>query len=155
MSSALVSVSAVPAKAAEIEALARTCRRAGLRLAYHNHNPEFANHNAEIEALARHTDPDLVDFMMDCGHGYLGGGNPAEFMTKHSRRIFGCHLKTYRGTEQVPLGQGDFDFQALAAAVRETKWSGWLITEEGGGPKPGDTQAVGPDRRHIRKLFGV
>jgi sugar phosphate isomerase/epimerase len=142
-------------KAAAIETLAKTCRQGKLRLAYHNHNPEFANGNAEIEGLAKYTSPDLVDFLMDAGHGYLGGGNPAEFLAGHARRIFGIHLKTFRGPEQVPLGQGDFGFEALAAAIAKTGWAGWLITEEGGGPKGGNTAAVGPDRKYIRQVFGV
>ena len=84
-----------------MDALAKVCRAQGLRLAYHNHNPEFANHNAEIEALAAATNPELVDFLMDAGHGYLGGGNPAEFMTRHSRRILGCHVKTFKGKQRA------------------------------------------------------
>ena len=142
-------------KAAELEALARICRQKGVRLAYHNHNPEFANHNAEIEVLAEATDPELVDFLMDAGHGYWGGGNPADFMLRHSRRIFGCHIKTFKGQQQVPLGEGDFGFEALAAAIRKTKWVGWLIAEEGGGPKAGNTAALGPDREYIRRIFGA
>jgi sugar phosphate isomerase/epimerase len=146
---------AVRNKAAELDTLARICKSNGVRLAYHNHNPEFANHNAEIEALAEATDPGLVDFLMDAGHGYLGGGNPAEFMTKHSRRILGCHVKTFKGQQQVPLGEGDFGFEALADAIRKTGWSGWLIDEEGGGTKAGNTAAVETDRRYIRRVFGV
>ena len=145
-------------KANRLNALARTLGEHRLRLAYHNHNPEFANHNAEINGLAENTDPALVQFLMDAGHGYLGGGDPAAFLAGHFKRIYGIHLKTFRGKEtsgQVPLGQGDFDFQALAAAVKKAGWSGWLITEEGGGTKPGNTAALGPDRAHIRKLFGV
>jgi len=145
-------------KARQLEALARMLQDHRLRLTYHNHNPEFANHNAEIEGLAENTSPDLVQFLMDAGHGYLGGGDPAAFLARHSKRIYGIHLKTFRGKDvsgQVPLGQGDFDFQALAAAVKKTGWSGWLITEEGGGPQPGNTAALGPDREYIRKLFGV
>jgi sugar phosphate isomerase/epimerase len=147
---------AVRKKAAAMGVLAKLCRKQGLRLAYHNHNPEFANHNAEIEALAAATNPELVDFLMDAGHGYLGGGNPAEFMTRHAPRILGCHVKTFKGkNEQVPLGQGDFGFEALAEAIRKTGWSGWLITEEGGGAKGGNTAALGPDREYIRRTFGV
>jgi len=146
-------------KAAEMEALARVCKSKGIRMAYHNHNPEFANHNAEIEALANATNPELVDFLMDAGHGYLGGGNPAEFMERHSRRIFGCHIKTFKGPAskptQVPLGQGDFGFEALAAAIKKTGWGGWLMCEEGGGPQGGDTAALGPDREYFRRIFGV
>ena len=145
-------------KAKQLNALARTLGEHKLRLAYHNHNPEFANHNAEINGLAENTDPALVHFLMDAGHGYLGGGDPAAFLAGHSKRVYGIHLKTFRGKEtsgQVPLGQGDFDFEALAAAVKKAGWSGWIITEEGGGPKAGNTAALGPDRAHIRKLFGV
>ncbi len=149
---------ALQRKARELEALARMLADHGLRLTYHNHNPEFANHNAEITGLAENTDPKLISFLMDAGHGYLGGGDPAAFLSSYSRRVYGIHLKTFKGPQtsgQVPLGQGDFGFQALAAAVRNTGWSGWLITEEGGGPTPANTAALGPDRGYIRKLFGV
>jgi sugar phosphate isomerase/epimerase len=146
---------ALKKKAAELDALGETCRRGGLRLAYHNHNPEFARQNAEMEALAEATSPDRVQFLMDAGHARLGGGNPAEFMRKYARRIVGCHLKTYRGLVQVPLGEGDWDFSDLGAAIKASNWSGWLIAEEGGGPKPGNTAALAPDRAYIQKIFGV
>jgi sugar phosphate isomerase/epimerase len=154
------SAEALKQKAGGLEALARTCAQKGIRLCYHNHNPEFANGNAEMEGLAAGTSPELVSFLMDAGHGYLGGGNPAEFLQRHAARIFGCHLKTFRAKGvpapvQVPLGKGDFDFQALAAAVRKTGWKGWLITEEGGLPTPGDPAAVGPDRSYIRRVFSA
>lgn len=150
--------SALLQKARELERLAGMLKEKGLKLAYHNHNPEFADRNAEIEGLAENTNPALVSFLMDAGHGYLGGGNPAAFLAAHSKRIYGIHLKTFKGKDvkgQVPLGQGDFDFQDLAAAVKKTGWSGWIIDEEGGGPRGGNTAALGPDREYIRKLFGV
>jgi sugar phosphate isomerase/epimerase len=150
--------SALMQKVQELEQLAGVLKEHGLILAYHNHNPEFANNNAEMNGLAENTKPGLVQFFMDAGHGYLGGGNPAEFLASHTKRVYGIHVKTFKGKEvsgQVPLGQGDFDFEALAAAVKKTGWSGWIVNEEGGGPRPGNTPALGPDRRHIRKLFGV
>ena len=142
-------------KAASLNALGRTCRQGGLRLAYHNHNPEFARHNAEMNGLAEATDPALVHFLMDAGHARLGGGDPAAFMTKFHQRILGCHLKTYKISEQVPLGQGDWGFDDLASSIKQTGWNGWLITEEGGGARPGNTAALAPDRAYIRKIFGV
>jgi sugar phosphate isomerase/epimerase len=149
-------VAALKAKAAELERLGKICQENGVRMAYHNHNPEFANHNAEIEALAASTSAELVDFLIDAGHGYLGGGNPAEFMSRHAKRIFGCHVKTFHGQdEQKPLGQGDFGFEALAAAMKETGWKGWIISEEGGNPRYANNAALGPDRQYIRKIFGV
>jgi sugar phosphate isomerase/epimerase len=142
-------------KATALNALGQTCRAGGLRLAYHNHNPEFANHNAEANGLAANTDRNSVSFLMDAGHAKLGGGDPAAFLKKHPDRIVGCHLKTYKELVQMPLGQGDWDFRDLAAAIKEARWAGWLITEEGGGPKPGNTEALGPDREYIRKVFGA
>lgn len=143
-------------KVATLEKYGRICNDAGMKLAYHNHMPEFANSNAEIDALADHSNPQFLSFLIDAGHAYQGGGNPAEFMRRNSRRIIGCHIKTFKNkTQQVPLGQGDFGFEDLAAAVRETHWAGWLIDEEGGGPSGSDTAAVGPDREYIRKIFGV
>ena len=146
---------ALKQKANALNAHGQTCRQGGLRLAYHNHNPEFARDNAEANALAESTDPDRVHFLMDAGHAKLGGGDPAKFMRQHSARIVGCHLKTYRELVQVPLGEGDWDFVDLAAAIKAVNWSGWLITEEGGGPKPGNTAALAPDRAYIRKIFGA
>jgi inosose dehydratase len=142
-------------KTAALEAMARICKENGVALAYHNHNPEFANGNAEIEGLARHTDPALVNFLVDAGHGYWGHGDPAAFLTGHADRIVGFHLKTYKGQEQVRMGRGDWEFDKLAAAVKKTGWRGWLMTEEGGGPKTGDPADVAADREYIRKVFGV
>jgi inosose dehydratase len=149
---------ALLAKAKELNELGAMLKKNKLKLAYHNHNPEFANDNAEVNGLAANTDPALVSFLMDAGHGYLGGGNPTAFLSGHAKRIYGIHLKTFKGKSvdgQVPLGEGDFGFEALAAAVKKTGWSGWIIDEEGGQPKGGNTAAVGPDRAYIRKIFGV
>ena len=144
------------AKVSQMEAMAKICQDNGIRFAYHNHVAEFANGNAEIQALAENTNPELVHFLMDAGHGYQGGGDPAKFMLQHSERIVGCHLKTFRNkTQQVPLGQGDFGFEALAAAVKKTHWAGWLMDEEGGGARVGNTAAVASDRQYIRNIFGV
>lgn len=146
---------ALATKTARLEQFGKICKAHGMKLAYHNHMPEFANHNAEMQGLADGTNPNLVSFLMDAGHGYQGGGDPAEFMRRNPRRIVGCHLKTFRNkTEQVPLGEGDFGFEDLAAAVRSTGWAGWLIDEEGGG-KTSDSAAVGPDREYIRNIFGA
>ncbi len=147
---------ALKTKAAELERIGKLCQQNGVRMAYHNHNPEFANHNAEIEGLADNTSAELVDFLMDAGHGYLGGGDPAEFLMLHSSRIFGIHVKTFHGRDQqTPLGEGDFGFDALAAAIETSGWKGWIISEEGGNPRYANKGALAGDRAYIRKVFGV
>ena len=99
-----VDEAALREKASRLDALAAIAKQNGVRIAYHNHNPEFAYNNAEIEGLVRFTDPSLLDFLVDAGHAYLGGGDPARFAAQHAKRVFGFHLKTFRGeSEQVPL----------------------------------------------------
>ncbi|HEY5330886.1 MAG TPA: sugar phosphate isomerase/epimerase family protein [Acidobacteriaceae bacterium] len=148
---------ALRAKCTRLDAFGKICRDHGLQLAYHNHMPEFANSNAEIDGIADNTDHNLVHFLMDAGHGYQGGGDPAQFMLGHHERIVGCHVKTFKNhTQQVPLGEGDFGFEALAAAMHKTGWTGWVIDEEGNGkPTGGNAVAVAADRKYIRRVFGV
>ncbi len=146
---------AIKRKADGLNAAGRYCKAQGLRLAYHNHGPEFAGQGLEIELLYQHTDPALVNFLMDCGWAYRAGVNVPEFFAKHHQRITGLHLRDFKGDEQVPLGQGDFPMQQLAGVIKKVKWTGWVLNEEErlSGAKPGET-AVAPARETLRKAFG-
>lgn len=146
----------VSSKAGALNRAGEYCRTKGLRLAYHNHSPEFANGGAEINALMGATDPGRVNFVIDAGHAMRSGANLAEFFDYYHARIDGMHLRDFRQDEQVPLGSGTFDYQPLAAAVKKAKWSGWILAEEErvSGEKPGESAAQ-PARETIRRLFGV
>ncbi len=143
------------AKVAGLHAAARYCKDKGLRLAYHNHGPEFAAGGAEMNGLIKGTDPGLVEFIVDCGWAWRAGVNLAAFFSEHRGRMAGMHLRDFKGEVQVPLGQGQVDWKPLAAAVRSTGWSGWTIAEEerADGSKPGES-AVAPARETLRTLFG-
>lgn len=149
-------LTALARKARGLNAAGKYARSKGLRLNYHNHWQEFSLNGAEIEGLFRDTAPELVRFVLDCGHAFRAKVDVAEFFTRHHARIDGLHLRDFRGDDQVPLGQGEFDLQALAAAVKKTKWRGWLLNEEerADGSKPGEA-AVAPARQTLRKVFGV
>ena len=121
---------AVRHKAESINQVGKRCKQAGLRLVYHNHESEFAAGGAEIEEIVRLTDPELVWLLFDVGHAGLVGADVPAFLTRRQRRIDALHVRDFRAGQQVPLGQGEFDFGALAAAIRKTGWSGWLTLEE-------------------------
>ena len=143
-------------KAEGLNFAARYCKTKGLRLAYHNHGPEFANGGLEIEALIQNTDPTLVDFLPDCGWAFHAGANIPAFFAKHQRRLIGLHIRDFKNGEQVILGQGDFPLAALAAEIQKANWTGWVLNEEErlSGEKLGET-AVQPAREAIRKVFGT
>ena len=143
-------------KAGALNRVGRHCQQFKLRVCYHNHGPEFANGEAEITALMRETDPDNVRFIIDAGHALRSKADLGAFFTKYHKRIDGLHLRDFnKENVQVPLGQGEFQYEPLAAAIKKAKWTGWLIAEEEreSGEKPGDA-AARPAREQIRKLFG-
>lgn len=150
-----VDAEALTRKAAGLNAAAKYCRSKGLRLAYHNHGPEFMQNGLEIEGLYRLTDPALVDFLMDCGWAARAGMDVPAFFSKHHQRLIGLHLRDFKGDTQVPLGQGDFPLQDLVAVIKRVQWRGWALNEEErlSGEKPGES-AVAPARQTLRQVFG-
>jgi sugar phosphate isomerase/epimerase len=142
-------------KAGGLNEAGKYCRSKRLKLAYHNHGPEFAQDGLEIEGLYRETDPALVEFVTDCGWAWRAGANVPEFFARHHKRIAGLHLRDFKGDTQIPLGQGDFPLTALAAEIKKAKWSGWVLNEEErlSGEKPGET-AVAPARQTLKQAFG-
>jgi inosose dehydratase len=113
-----------------LNAAGRFAKSAGLSVAYHNHWWEFESKIGEIEALYTQTDPELVHFVLDAGHAYHGGANVPEFIRAHSSRIVGFHLRDYRNDKLVTLGTGMFPLAAVAAAIKQIKWKGWVENEE-------------------------
>jgi inosose dehydratase len=128
--------------------------QAGLRLAYHNHGPEVEHNGTEIEFLLRETDPSKVWFLLDAGHAFHAGADVPAFVRRHHTRLAGMHLRDYKNGEQVPLGMGDFPLRAVADAIRQTGWQGWVLNEEERlTSKPGDS-AVKPARDALFRAFG-
>jgi sugar phosphate isomerase/epimerase len=135
----------------------KRCADAGLTLAYHNHQPEFQNHAAEETGLLTKTDPKVVFFLMDVGHGWLANPDAISVFAAHPQRCFGLHVRDFHNRESVPLGQGEFPLKELASVVRKAGWTGWLIDEEERPnlqDKPG-VKATGPSRKTMKEVFGV
>jgi inosose dehydratase len=146
---------ALKRKAAGVNAAGTYCRSKGIKLAYHNHGPEFANGGEEIEGLYAQTDPALVDFLTDCGWAFSAKADVPNFFQRHHKRIIGLHLRDFKNGEQVPLGQGEFPIRELAGAIKKANWQGWAINEEErlSGEKPGE-KAVAPARQTLKEVFG-
>ena len=146
---------ALSRKAKALDRTGRYCAQRGLKLGYHNHDAEFRDQHRQIEALLRESDPNLR-LVLDAGHALEGGADVAGFFTRHANRIDGIHLRDAKQGKEVPLGQGDYQWQPLARAMAEAKWDGWVLAEEErlSGEKPGEA-AIGPAREAIRRIFGV
>lgn len=145
---------ALDRKCAELNAAAAYAKTRGLRFAYHNHGPEFANGALEIEALYAGTDPDLVHFAFDTGHARRQKADVPAFVLKHHARIDVIHLRDLSDGPGDNPELGPFDLKGLAAAIDRVKWNGWLVVEEENAIGKSGDDAVRPARQALRRQFG-
>lgn len=125
------SAAAVDAVATRLDDLAAALDDEGVRLAYHNHDQEFATVDGEpaFERLIDRTD-DRVGFEVDAGWALAGGADPAALIDRHADRITRVHaadVDVDRG-ESVALGEGDVDLDAVVASARRAD-AEWLVYE--------------------------
>ncbi len=113
-----------------LDAAGSYARSAGLSAAYHNHWWEFRSPFGEIDALYTQTNPELVHFVLDCGHAYHGGANVPAFIRAHSKRIVGFHLRDFKNGDYVELGTGTFPLREVADTIIRIGWKGWVENEE-------------------------
>jgi sugar phosphate isomerase/epimerase len=84
-----------------------TCRKAGLRFAYHNHDYTFMPVNGIFpqDVLMQNTDAKLVDYEMDIYWVVTAGQDPAEWFRRYPGRFILAHLKDRK--KGVPLSDKD------------------------------------------------
>ena len=70
-------------------------KRSGKVFLYHNHRYEFERFGGKtgIEILLENTDEDAFKLTFDTYWAQAAGADPAQFIKKHSGRIFATHLK--------------------------------------------------------------
>jgi sugar phosphate isomerase/epimerase len=104
--------------------------KAGVQLAYHNHNVEFARvgDSTGFDLLLEGTDPALVKVELDVGWAAAAGRDPSALLRTHAGRIRLLHLKDLKGSTQpntklrmdpTEVGAGIVDWHRLLRAARE------------------------------------
>ena len=94
-------------------------RRAGIQLAYHNRDFEFAPMDGQIpfDLLCKQTDPALVQIELDLFWIIHGGGDPMAFFERWPGRVPMVHVKdrTEEGV-MTEVGAGDIDWPTIFGA---------------------------------------
>lgn len=95
-------------------------REAGIGVAYHNHDFEFASRNGQpmFDWLLQNTEPALVNFEADLYWMRAAGRDPLAYFSKYPGRFPLWHLKdmdSHGG--MAALGQGTTDFHRILAAA--------------------------------------
>ena len=121
----------------------------GLRTVFHHHCAGYVETSLEVDTLMQRTDPDLIGLCFDTGHYRFGGGDPLEAFTQHADRIWHVHFKdchpdiaTRSRRDEwdyftsvgngvfCELGNGDVDFPAFLAELRNRNYNGWIVVEQ-------------------------
>ena len=116
-------------KAAEI------CKAAGLQLAYHNHDFEFADINGQhgYDIFLNNTDKDLVKFEMDLYWVVRAGYDPIELFKKHPGRFHMWHVKDILKkdkTKNSEVVKGSVDFKTIFANAKLAGVKHYIVEQE-------------------------
>ena len=123
------------------------CRDAGLRLAYHNHNFEFAplEGTTGYDVLVKETDPKLVDFELDLYWARFADQDPLALFAKYPGRFAMWHVKdmTVTGTQKgmTPVGKGTIDFKSIFAHARQSGMKYFFVEHDTAAQYPGGSLA--------------
>lgn len=142
---------------ATLNRIGERINKAGLQLAYHNHNFEFIEHNGETgyALLLRDSDPSFVKLELDLYWStYMKQDLPALFK-KHPGRFPLWHLKDkdkHKPELHTTMGDGDIDFTKLLphAGLAGAKH---MYVEQGNNYVPNDMACVEKSAGYTRKLL--
>ena len=138
-----------PDFAAALEEVALHCADQGVTLVYHHHMGTIIETEAEIDRLMATTGP-ATRLLLDTGHAYFGGGDPAALAQRHMGRVSHIHAKNVRldimrqvreeglsflegvrrGVFTVPGDpEGAVEFEPVLKIAAAHFYSGWLVIE--------------------------
>jgi sugar phosphate isomerase/epimerase len=98
----------------------RTCKEAGFRFAFHNHNDivKKTGDVLPIDILMKETDPSLVSYEMDIYWAVNGGADPLQLLAAYPGRFSMFHAKDSMGPpdqKMADVGAGVIDFKTIFA----------------------------------------
>jgi len=129
------------AVAEELNTAADVLAPSGLKVGYHNHEPEFTPINSfgpptrPIEILAKNTKPSIM-LQLDVGTCVAAGSNPVAWIRSNPGRIRSLHLKDWSKDPskqfKVLFGEGDADWKGIFEAAESVGGVEFYLLEQEG-----------------------
>jgi len=132
---------------AEFNQWGAMCRDAGIKLAYHNHNFEFAplEGTTGYEILQNEVDPKLLDFELDLYWARFADQDPLALFAKHPGRFAMWHVKDMVVTDDKkgmsPVGKGTIDFKSYFAHAQQSGLKHFFVEHDSAAQYPGGSLA--------------
>lgn len=117
-------------QAKSLNQLGGALRAEGMRLVTHHHTPEMKENAREWRHDLANTDPKLMYHCIDTDWALRSGFDPLAILRESGRRLLTLHLRTgHQGVWAEKLEEGDPDYRAIAAYLKQTRFSGYLVVE--------------------------
>jgi sugar phosphate isomerase/epimerase len=117
----------------------QTCKKHGLRFAYHNHDYSFKPLEGQLpqDVMMQGTDKDLVDYEMDIYWVVTAGEDPKAWFNKYPDRFRLCHVKDRKKNASpndkdasVVLGTGGIDFADILKQGSQKGLAYYIVEQE-------------------------
>ena len=125
------------AVADELNAAAEKLDPSGLKVGYHNHEPEFRpmDGGRPMEVLAKNTKPSIM-LQLDVGTCLKAGSDPVAWIRANPGRIRSLHLKEWSSDPakgySVLFGEGNADWKGILAAAESVGGAEYYLIEQEG-----------------------
>ena len=126
-------------KAEQFNKCGETCKKAGLRFAYHNHDYSFRLLDGQYpqDVMMMNTDSSLVDYEMDIYWVVTAGQDPIPWLKKYPNRFTLSHIKDRKKNvgaadkdASVIVGQGSIDFPKILKEARKQGMQYYIVEQE-------------------------
>ncbi len=140
-----------------LNAAGKAARQAGLGVAYHNHDIDFApfpDGSRPYDYLLAHLDAQLVQLELDLFWAFKGGADPLDLFKRAPGRFPMVHVKDMDGAGgMVDVGKGKIDWARIFAQHRRAGIRHYFVEHD----QPADPWATVTDSfRYLRQLtFGA
>ena len=107
--------------AARLNVMGEACKKAGLKLAYHNHDFEFEVRNGQLpyDVLLNETDADLMSMEMDLYWMFKAKQDPLAYFKQYPGRFKLWHVKDMdKEGNFADVGTGTIDFKSIFAQAK-------------------------------------
>lgn len=116
-----------------------TCKKAGIRFAYHNHDYSFVQLDGQFpqDVIMNNTDPSIVDYEMDIYWVVTAGQDPITWLKKYPNRFTLSHVKDRKkgaaATDKdasVIVGQGSIDWPVVLKEAEKQGMKYYIVEQE-------------------------
>jgi sugar phosphate isomerase/epimerase len=142
--------------AKRFNAAGEICKKAGVQLAYHNHDSEFKmlDGASGYDTLLKESDGNLLKMELDLYWAVRGGQDPVAMFNKFPGRFPLWHVKDRdkaTGNKNTEIGNGTIDFKAIFKAAKASGMKHFYMEQENFDIDP--YESIGKSSQYIKNTL--